>query len=114
MAALSAHHVSGRVLAASSDAHRPDSQGNYGSYKSNRSGRPLPGRPVPRRPIPERPVPYSTSSKSKAIKQPYYYRYYQDTDRGNFGCYWMARRAIDTNSRNWWARYRTCSQRSTH
>ena len=76
--------------------------------------RPIPGRPVPGRPIPTRPSPYdkapslTPSTKGSAAKEPYDYRYYGDTDRGNVGCHWMAQRAIATRNANWWNRYRAC------
>jgi hypothetical protein len=102
------------VPAASSAAHRSDGLGNYGAL---RSGRPVPGRPIPSRPIPGRAIPYRglpdygpLKSQREEIKQPYPYHYYEDTDRGNVGCYRLARRAIETNNRNWWARYRACTE----
>jgi hypothetical protein len=51
-----------------------------------------------------------SNTESGRIKQPYPYSYYSDTDRGNTGCYKYAKRAIDTNNRNWWARYRACTE----
>jgi len=103
------------VPVVSSNAHRPDAYGNYGGFKSTT---PVPGgdsgRPIPRRPIPGRPVPYSIEDgraplgDRDRIKPPYPYQYYGDTSRGNYGCYRYARRGIDTNNRNWLARYRAC------
>lgn len=79
------------VPAVSSNAHRSDGAGNYGAYK---------GRP---------PAPLSAPrAGSRGLKQPYPYRYYSDTNRSISGCRWMAKRAIDTDSRTWWARYRAC------
>jgi hypothetical protein len=60
-------------------------------------------------PVPLGPRPYA-GSKSETAKQPYPYRYYGDTSRGNKGCYWMARRAIETDNANWWQRYRGCTE----
>lgn len=103
LAVLAAPAAGGGV---SSNAHRPDSSGNYGGL---RSGRPLPGRPVPGRPVPALPLGPLSGERSSALKQPYPYRYYSDTNRSISGCYWMARRAIETNNRNWWLRYRACT-----
>jgi hypothetical protein len=77
------------------------------------AGRALPNSRMPpvRRPLPVplRPTPYA-GSKSESGKQPYPYRYYGDTSRGNAGCYWMAKRAIDTDNATWWQRYRDCAE----
>jgi hypothetical protein len=80
----------------------------------NNGSRPIPGRPVPGRPVPTRPSPYDAApsvaplTKAAPMKEPYDYRYYGDTDRGNVGCRWMAQRAIATRNSNWWNRYRAC------
>lgn len=83
----------GAPLAASSDAHRPDARGNYGALKGHSP--PLRGSQVP-------------GAKSDSLKQPYYYRYYSDTDRSPGSCLRFARRAIATKNSNWWTRYRAC------
>lgn len=80
-------------FAVSSGAHRPDALGNYGGlkrYNLTPRARQLPG------------------SKAKDVKEPYYYRYYYDTDRSNNSCQRFARRAILTKNSNWWTRYRAC------
>ena len=78
------------VPAVSSEAHR----GNYGGLKQGRSA------------LPDR----WRSRGADRLKQPYPYRYYGDTSRSGGSCYWMARRAIETNNRNWWARYLSCPE----
>lgn len=78
---------------ASSDAHRPDARGNYGGLKGHNAS--LRGAQVP-------------GAKSDSLKQPYYYRYYTDTDRSPGSCNRFARRAIVTKNSNWWTRYRAC------
>jgi hypothetical protein len=55
---------------------------------------------------------FDADSKTGAGKQPYPYPYYYDTSRGNYGCNRYARRAIDTDNANWWARYRACIEAS--
>ena len=90
-AALSA--APGASFAVSSNAHRSDALGNYGGLKRNNlppRARQLPG------------------AKSEDLKQPYYYRYYSDTDRSPGSCRRFARRAIITKNSNWWTRYRAC------
>jgi hypothetical protein len=81
-----------RTGGASSNAHRSDPSGNYGVYK---------GRPRP---------PYSARGfyRRGGMKEPYPSRYYYDTDPSITGCRRLARRAIDTGSATWWARYRAC------
>ncbi len=85
--------VSGASFAAGSDAHRPDARGNYGGLKSRNA--PLSSAHVP-------------GAKDDSLKQPYYYRYYSDTDRSPGSCIRFARRAIATKNSNWWTRYRAC------
>jgi hypothetical protein len=46
--------------------------------------------------------------RDKDKKQPYYYRYYSDTDRSPRACRRYANRAIGTKNANWWTRYRAC------
>jgi hypothetical protein len=82
------------VPAVSSNAHRGDSRGNYGGLKQSPSA------------LPDR----SRSGGTDSLKQPYPYRYYGDTNRSSGSCYWMARRAIETDNRNWWARYLSCPE----
>jgi hypothetical protein len=82
------------VPTASSDAHRGDYRGNYGGLKQGRTA------------LPDR----SPRGGTDTLKQPYPYRYYGDTNRSGGSCYWMARRAIDTDNRNWWARYLSCPE----
>lgn len=101
------------VPAASSNAHRPDAYGNYGGLKRSHT---LPsargsGSGVPSISpfIPPRQFP----GDGAARRQPYPYQYYQGTQRGNYGCDWLARRAIDTDNLNWWTRYRSCSRNKT-
>ena len=77
----------------SSDAHR-GINGRYGGLKSLRTG----------------PSYGAAGSKSEAAKQPYPYRYYYDTSRGNYGCHRYGKRAIDTDNANWWTRYRACTE----
>jgi hypothetical protein len=74
----------------SSDAHRAGSSGAYGGLKSRN--------PTVRAP----------NDTRDANKQPYYYRYYNDTDRSPGSCRRFAQRAIATKNRNWWTRYRAC------
>ena len=74
-----------------SDAHRGDARGNYGGLKSRRA--PLRG---------------AGDVRDNDNKQPYYYRYYSDTDRSPGSCRRFARRAIATKDSNWWTRYRAC------
>lgn len=74
-----------------SDAHRPDSNGAYGGYKY--------GRP---------PMRGAGDARDRGKKEPYYYRYYGDTDRSPDSCRRYARRAIETKNDNWWTRYRAC------
>ena len=75
----------------SSDAHRSDRSGAYGGLKSQRA--PLRG---------------AGDVRDNDKKQPYYYRYYSDTDRSTGSCRRYASRAIATKNRNWWTRYRAC------
>jgi hypothetical protein len=102
---------------AASDAHRgagssggpPVGSGTARDFRPNvpRVGKPFSGRPVPYRMDRD----YGDSNtESQRIKQPYPYPYpyYSDTSRGNTGCNKYARRAIDTNNRNWWKRYQAC------
>jgi hypothetical protein len=80
-------------FAVSSSAHRADARGTYGGLKRNNlppGQRRLPG------------------SNSYDLKQPYYYRYYSDTDKSPGSCRRFARRAIITKNSNWWTRYRAC------
>ena len=97
---------------AASDAHRGGAPVGGGAARDFRSNVPQVGRPFSGRPIPYRmDRDYGDSNtESGRIKQPYFYPYYSDTDRGNTGCYKYAKRAIDTNNRNWWARYRACTE----
>lgn len=74
-----------------SDAHRSDRSGAYGGLKSRRT--PLRG---------------AGDVRDSENKQPYYYRYYSDTDRSPGSCRRFASRAIATKNRNWWIRYRAC------
>jgi hypothetical protein len=105
------------AVAAVSIAATPAIGDAYVSHSINTpnaaAGRALPNSRMPpvRRalPVPLRSTPYA-GSKSETAKQPYPYRYYGDTSRGNTGCYWMAKRAIDTNNANWWQRYRACTE----
>ncbi len=85
---------SGAAWAASSDAHHGIG-GHYGVYKGLGTG---PSFGTVAKP------------KSEASKQPYPYPYYNDTSRGNYGCNRYARRAIDTDNANWWARYKACTE----
>jgi len=80
-------------FAVSSDAHRPDARGAYGGLKSRNV--PLRGAQAP-------------GAKSDSLKEPYYYRYYSDTNRSPGSCLRFARRAIATKNSNWWTRYRAC------
>jgi hypothetical protein len=104
------------VPVASSNAHRPSVGGTYGGYKGagggfkggagvNGGGGYRGGSAGPP------PLPYgSTIGREDRIKPPYPYQYYNDTKRGNYGCHWMAQRAIETNNRNWMTRYRACTE----
>ena len=102
---------------AASGAHRGG--GSYGGGAPVGSGAARDYRPnVPQvgRPYSGRPIPYrmnrdygDSNTESGRIKQPYFYPYYSDTSRGNDGCYKYAKRAIDTNNRNWWKRYQACT-----
>jgi hypothetical protein len=102
---------------AASNAHRGGGYGGGGGAPVG-SGAARDFRPgVPRvgEPFSGRPVPYrmdrdygDSNTESSRIKQPYPYPYYSDTSRGNKGCHKYARRAIDTNNRNWWKRYQAC------
>lgn len=72
-----------------SDAHRAGPGGTYGGLKHN--------------------APRSAGDvRDNAGKQPYYYRYYSDTDRSPGSCRRYAQRAIATKNSNWWTRYRAC------
>jgi hypothetical protein len=73
----------------SSDAHRPGPGGAYGGLKSN-------------------PPRGAGDARDLGNKEPYYYRYYSDTDRSPGSCRRYARRAIVTKNSNWWTRYRAC------
>jgi hypothetical protein len=98
------------VPVASSNAHRPGIGGAYGGYKGAGGGL-KGGRDLSDSGAGPPPLPYgSTIGRKDRIKPPYPYQYYDDTKRGNYGCHWMARRAIDTNNRNWLARYRACTE----
>jgi hypothetical protein len=77
----------------SSNAHKGIG-GRYGGLKSRT---PRPGLGV-------------AKPGSSARKQPYPYRYYYDTSRGNYGCHRYGKRAIDTDNKNWWLRYRACAE----
>jgi hypothetical protein len=81
------------VPAASSNAHK----GIGGRYGGLKSLTPRPGLGVAR-------------PESSARKQPYPYRFYGDTSRGNYGCHRYGQRAIDTDNKNWWLRYRACTE----
>jgi hypothetical protein len=103
---------------AASNAHRGGGSYGGGGGAPVGSGAARDFRPgVPRvgQPFSGRPVPYrmdrdygDSNTESSRIKQPYPYPYYSDTSRGNKGCHKYARRAIDTNNRNWWKRYQAC------
>ncbi len=116
-AAPAAQRAGPMVLTANSNVYGPGGAlGSYGGSKYG-SGRPIPGRPVPQLSVPEsrsgtqpRSGADIAPSRSESGKQPYYYRYYDDTSRGGSGCHWMAERAIATNNENWWARYRACTE----
>jgi len=84
-----------------SDAHRADPQGAYGGLKSSR--------PLVRPPNkPSVPMRGAGDVRDQGKKAPYNYRYYSDTDRSPASCRRYAQRAIATNNRNWWTRYRAC------
>jgi hypothetical protein len=76
---------------AASNAHRSDGRGGYGSYKGRRP-----------------PMRGAGDVRDNDSKQPYYYRYYSDTDRSPGSCRRYANRAIGTKNKNWWTRYRAC------
>ncbi|MFA5898648.1 MAG: hypothetical protein WC829_05995 [Hyphomicrobium sp.] len=76
-----------------SDAHRAGPGGTYGGLKNNPSPPPMRG---------------AGDARDHGSKQPYYYRYYSDTDRSPGSCRKYARRAIATKNDNWWTRYRAC------
>ena len=78
----------GVLASKASDAHRAGPNGAYGGLKYN-------ARPPLRH-------------DDNANRQPYYYRYYSDTDRSPTSCRRYAQRAIDTENSNWWTRYRAC------
>lgn len=78
------------ALPYASDAHRAG-PGGYGGLKSRRA-----------------PLPNAGDVRNKDKKQPYYYRYYSDTDRSPASCRRYASRAIATKNANWWTRYRAC------
>lgn len=95
--------------------------GTYSGVNTNAS--PYPGRPVPGRPIPTRPSPYNyvPTVKRPAIKPldgsanrdikpkpPPFERSYGGTSRTPAECEALARRALDSNSKKLWARYRAC------
>lgn len=90
---LSAQAASPRSSAApyASDAHRAGPGGAYGSMKYARP-----------------PMRGAGDVRDSARKQPYYYRYYSDTDRSPGSCRRYAQRAIATKNSNWWTRYRAC------
>jgi hypothetical protein len=75
----------------SSNAHRSDPSGAYGGLKSRRP-----------------PLRSKGDVRDNDNKQPYYYRYYSDTDRSPGSCRRFASRAIATKNKNWWTRYRAC------
>lgn len=95
LAVSDAAHAAGRqpgvLQPQASDAHRAGPNGAYGGLKYNR---------VPMR--------GAGDVRDNANKQPYYYRYYSDTDRSPRSCRRYAQRAIDTKNSNWWTRYRAC------
>lgn len=74
-----------------SDAHRAGPGGTYGGLKYN-----------------SRPMRGAGDVRDHGNKQPYYYRYYSDTDRSPGSCRRYAQRAIATKNSNWWTRYRAC------
>jgi hypothetical protein len=78
-------------LPKASDAHRAGPDGGYGGLKSGRA-----------------PMRGAGDVRDNAKKQPYYYRYYSDTDRSPASCRRYASRAIATKNANWWTRYRAC------
>jgi hypothetical protein len=78
-------------LPKASDAHRAGPGGAYGGLKSRKA-----------------PMRGAGDVRDNANKQPYYYRYYNDTDRSPRSCRRYASRAIATKNRNWWTRYRAC------
>jgi len=88
-----ASSIAAVVPVVSSDAHKGIG-GRYGVYKGLKTG----------------PTVKSVAPKSDARKQPYPYRYYGDTSRGNTGCHRYGKRAIDTDNKNWWLRYKACTE----
>jgi hypothetical protein len=74
-----------------SDAHRAGPGGTYGGLKYNSP-----------------PMRGAGDVRDQGSKQPYYYRYYSDTDRSPGSCRRYAQRAIATKNSNWWTRYRAC------
>ncbi|MEI9902030.1 MAG: hypothetical protein WDN31_20155 [Hyphomicrobium sp.] len=74
-----------------SDANRAGPGGTYGGLKYTRP-----------------PMRGAGDVRDNDKKQPYYYRYYSDTDRSPGSCRRFAHRAIVTKNSNWWARYRAC------
>jgi hypothetical protein len=98
--------VSAAVSPLGSDAHRPDARGGYRPDAHGNYGA-LKGRLPSTRFSPKFP---SRAPSDEAAKQPYPYRYYYDTSRGNYGCHDLAKRAIETNNKNWWLRYRACTE----
>jgi hypothetical protein len=106
--AASGAHLGGSSAGGGSPGGAPVGSGAARDYRPNvpRVGEPYSGRPVPYRMNRD----YGDSNtESKRIKQPYPAEYYYDTSRGNDGCYKYAKRAIDTNNRNWWKRYQACA-----
>jgi len=94
MLSVAAAPYEGRALPGaglSSNAHRSDPSGAYGGLKS-----------------PRPPLRSKGDVRDNDNKQPYYYRYYSDTDRSPGSCRRFARRAIVTKNANWWTRYRAC------
>ncbi len=89
------------VPVVSSGAHKGIG-GRYGGFKNG-------GIPGPKG-LDRGPSFNSLAPRGNARKQPYPYRYYEDTSRGNYGCQRYAKRAIDTNNENWWLRYRACTE----
>jgi hypothetical protein len=92
----SASSIPALVPVVSSDAHKGIG-GRYGVYKG--LNKPLTTGPTIKPAVP----------RNDARKQPYPYRYYEDTSRGNYGCHRYGKRAIDTNNKNWWLRYKACT-----
>lgn len=90
-AGVSASNV---TLAASSGAKKPGAHLNHGAPKGLGRG----------------PSFEETVRRGNATKKPYPDQYDADTSRGNYGCHWMGKRAIETDNSNWWARYRACKE----